>query len=105
MVAFRKGLALRRERNKVEVLEGKFRSLKLFFVPKKEKKPIYKPYRCAAPLGMVFAPFWSEHGYTLCPFGLVSGMVFERATECINVFIVSIPNEEERKRNMLIQND
>ena len=32
-----KGQALRRERNKVEVLEGKFRSLRLFFVPKKEK--------------------------------------------------------------------
>ena len=55
--------------------------------------PLYKPYRCAAPSGMVFAPFWSEHGYTLCPFGLESGMVFERTTECINVFIVSIPNE------------
>ena len=37
---FRKGQALRRERNKVEVLEGKFRSLKLFFVPKKEKKKL-----------------------------------------------------------------
>ena len=33
---FRKGQALRRERNKVEVLEGKFRSLKLFFVSKKK---------------------------------------------------------------------
>ena len=44
MVAFRKGLALRRERNKVEVLEGKFRSLKLFFVPKKEKKNFTMPH-------------------------------------------------------------
>ena len=33
---FRKKQALRRERNKVEVVEGKFRSLKLFFVPKKK---------------------------------------------------------------------
>ena len=41
MVAFRKGQAFRRERNKVEVLEGKFRSLKLFFVPKKKKKNFY----------------------------------------------------------------
>ena len=32
---FRKGQALRRERNKVEVPEGKFRSLKFFFVSKK----------------------------------------------------------------------
>ena len=55
--------------------------------------PLYKPYRCAAPAGLVFAPFWSEHGYTLCPFGLESGMVFERTTESMNVFIVSIPNE------------
>ena len=29
---FRKGQALRRERNEIEVLEGEFRSLKLFFV-------------------------------------------------------------------------
>ena len=33
----RKKQALRRERNKVEVLEGKFCSLKLFFVPKNKK--------------------------------------------------------------------
>ena len=31
---FRKKQALRHERNKVEVVEGKFRSLNLFFVPK-----------------------------------------------------------------------
>ena len=34
-------------------------------------------------------------------FGLESGMVFE---ECINVFIISIPNEKERIRNMRIRN-
>ena len=34
---FRKGQVLRRERNKVEVLDRKFRSLRLFFVPKKKK--------------------------------------------------------------------
>ena len=43
--------------------------------------------------GMVFAPFWSENGYTLCAFGLKLGIVFEGTTECMNVFIVSIPNE------------
>ena len=37
---FRKKQALLRERNKIEVLEGKFRSLKLFFVPK-NKKNVY----------------------------------------------------------------
>ena len=26
-------------------------------------------YICAAPKGRVFAPFWSESGYRLCPFG------------------------------------
>ena len=24
---------------------------------------VYKPYRCVAPKGMVFEPFWSEIGY------------------------------------------
>ena len=32
--------------------------------------PFYEPYRyvSAAPKGRVFVPFWSENGYTLCPF-------------------------------------
>ena len=30
--------------------------------------------------GRVFAPFWSENGYTLAHFGLESGMVFEGTT-------------------------
>ena len=34
-------------------------------------------------------------------FGLESGMVFEDLWTCENLFIVSIPNEEERKRDML----
>ena len=46
---------------------------------------------------MVFAPFWSENGIDFAHFGLESGMVFERTTECMNVFIVSIPNKKERK--------
>ena len=37
-------------------------------------------------------------------FGLESGMVFEGTTECMSVFIVSNPNEWERKRNMRIRN-
>ena len=52
---------------------------------------------CAAPSGRVFAPFWSEHGYTLCPFGLDSGMVFERTTECMNVLIVSKQFQTSKK--------
>ena len=31
-------------------------------------------------------------------FGLESGVVFEGTTESINVFIISIPNEKERKK-------
>ena len=54
-MAFRKGLALRRERNMVEVLEGKFRSLKLFFVPKKEKKKLYHATRLIKTALLVFA--------------------------------------------------
>ena len=38
-------------------------------------------------------------------FGLEPGMVFKRTTVAgTNVFIVSIPNEHERKRNMRIRN-
>ena len=48
---------------------------------------------CAVLIRYVFAPFWSENRYTLCAFGLTSGIVFEGTTECMNVFIVSIPNE------------
>ena len=33
------------------------------------------------PIGRVFAPFWSENAYTLCPFCLELGMVFEGTTE------------------------
>ena len=51
------------------------------------------PQVCAVSSGRVFMlrRFWSENGYTLCPF--LSGMVFDGTTECMNVFIVSIPNE------------
>ena len=38
--------------------------------------PLYKPYR-----------------YVPTHFGLELGMVFAGTTECMNVFIVSIPNE------------
>ena len=31
-------------------------------------------------------------------------MGFEGTAECINVFIISIPNEKERKKNMRIRN-
>ena len=46
--------------------------------------------------------FGLEMGILLAHFGLESGMVFEGTKECMKVFIVSIPNELERKRNMRI---
>ena len=46
--------------------------------------------------------FGLETGIHFAHFGLESGMVFEGTKECMNVFIVSIPNELERKRNMRI---
>ena len=56
---------------------------------------LYKPYRYVLPQGVGF----------LLHFGLEPGMVFKRTTVAgTNVFIVSIPNEYERKRNMRIRN-
>ena len=55
---------------------------------------------CAAPLGRVFEPFWSENGYRLCPFGLESGMVFEGTTgayEGIYRFNSKLIRKKERK--------
>ena len=48
--------------------------------------------------------FGLKTGLHFAHFGLESGMVFEGTTAFINVFIISIPNEKERKRNMRIRN-
>ena len=54
---------------------------------------------------MVFAPFWFENGYIICPFGSGMGYVFLRELrECMNVFVLSIANEEERKNNTRMRN-
>ena len=45
--------------------------------------PLYKPYRYVLPHWVWF----------LRHFGLESGMVVEGTTECMKVFMVSIPNE------------
>ena len=47
--------------------------------------------------------FGLKTGIHFAHFSLESGMVFEETTECMNLFIVSIPNESERKRNMRIR--
>ena len=41
---------------------------------------------------MVFALFGLKTGKD-CDFGLISGMVFEGIWECMDVFVVSIPNK------------
>ena len=57
------------------------------------------------PIGYVFLRrFCLKMGIDFAHFGLESGMVFEGTTECMIVFIVPIPNEYERKRNVRIRN-
>ena len=46
---------------------------------------------------------YAPKGMILRRFGLESGMVFGKLRECMNVFITSIPNELEKKRNMRIR--
>ena len=52
---------------------------------------------------MVFASFCTEIGYRFAYFSLESVMVFE-GTRGVYVFIISIPNDQERKKNMQIRN-
>ena len=53
---------------------------------------------CAAPKGRGFAPFWSVNGYRLCLFWPGIGYGFQgELRECMNEFIVSIPNEKKKK--------
>ena len=41
-----------------------------------------------------FAPFWSENGYRFCPFWSDFRVWFTKELRlCINVFVVSIPND------------
>ena len=57
--------------------------------------PLYKLYRYVADHRVGFLRrFGLKTGLIhFAHFGLESGMVFEGTTECMNVFIVSIPNE------------
>ena len=65
----------------------------------------------AAPKGIVFATFRSENRYRFSfsldfPHFVWKWVLFSRKLrECINVFVVSIPNEAERKSNMRIRNE
>ena len=67
--------------------------------------PLYKPYRYVPPHRVGFLHrFGLKTGIHFTHFGLESGVVFEGTTKYINVFIILIPNEKERMRNMRIQN-
>ena len=56
--------------------------------------PLNKPNRNVPPHRVGFLScFGLKTGIHFTHFGLESGMVFEGATECMNVFIVSIPNK------------
>ena len=56
--------------------------------------PLYKLYRYVPSHWVGFLRrFGLKTGIHFVHFGLESGMVFEGTTECMNVFIVSIPNE------------
>ena len=56
-------------------------------------------------LGRVLVPFWSENGFRLCSFWPGIRYGFQgNYPECMNVFIVSIQNEQGRKRNKQIGN-
>ena len=67
--------------------------------------PLYATWVCAAPKGMVFVPFRYENGYGVCSCLVWNWVWFSRKLrKCMNVFIVSIPNEPESKSNMRIRN-
>ena len=67
--------------------------------------PVYRPYRvCAAPKGMVLRRFDLKTDIEFVYLGLESAMVFEQLPEYMKVFVISIPNESERKSNVRIRN-
>ena len=56
--------------------------------------PLYKLYRYVSPGREGFLRrFGLNAGMHFAHFGLESGMVFEELRGCMNVFIVSMPNE------------
>ena len=51
-----------------------------------------------------FEPGGGRGGGGSTPLGLESAMVFEQLPEYMKVFVISIPNESERKSNVRIRN-
>ena len=73
--------------------------------PGEGSTPLYRLYRYVPPHRVGFlARCGLKTGIHFAYFALESGMVFEGTAECINVFIISIPNEKERKKNMRTRN-
>ena len=69
---------------------------KYHILPREEggSTPFYKPYRYVPPHRVGFLRcFGLKTGIHFVYFGLKTGMIFEGSTGCMNVFIVSIPNE------------
>ena len=56
--------------------------------------PFRTPATQATPKGVVFAPLWSANDYRFS----------RKLRECINAFVVSVPNDSERKSNIRIGN-
>ena len=55
--------------------------------------PLYKPYRYVPPQRIGFSRrFGLRTGIGFAHFGLELGMVSRKTRECINVFVISIPN-------------
>ena len=52
----------------------------------------YKPYRYVPPQMVIFLRLFGLK-MPIAHFGLQSGIVFEGLLECINVFLISIPNK------------
>ena len=65
--------------------------------------PLYKPYRYVPPHRVGFLRrFGLKTGVHFAHFGLESGMLFEGTTECMNIFIISIPKQEREMANSKI---
>ena len=66
---------------------------------------MHLPYRYVPPQSVWFLHrFGLKTGIDFTYFGLSSGVVLGEIRECMNVFVVSISNEKERKSNMRIRN-
>ena len=61
-----------------------------FFLPPTTSKPLLRRLRLS---GRVFAPFWSENGYTLCPFWSGIGYGFRGTTGAYESIYRFTPNE------------